>query len=45
MRQKLLEPSGDYLIVNFSNEKLNGKVPASKFEQKLPKGVELVSIG
>ncbi len=45
VRQKLLEPSGDYLIVNFSNEKLNGKVPASKFEQKLPKGVELVSIG
>jgi outer membrane lipoprotein-sorting protein len=37
---KLQEPSKDYLIVNFSNEKLNLKIPDSNFEQKLPSDVE-----
>ena len=38
---KFQEPSKDYLLISFSNEKLNTKIPASKFEQKLPAGVEI----
>jgi outer membrane lipoprotein-sorting protein len=41
IQQKLQEPNGDYLLVTFSNEKLNQKIPDSKFEQKLPAGVEI----
>lgn len=44
VRQKLQEPSGDYLLVDFTNEKLNAKIPASKFEQKLPSGTEIQRI-
>jgi outer membrane lipoprotein-sorting protein len=36
IQQKLQEPSGDYLLVSFFDEKLNTKIPDSKFEQKLP---------
>jgi outer membrane lipoprotein-sorting protein len=36
---KLQEPSNDYLLINFLDEKLNAKIPDSKFEQKLPGGV------
>ena len=31
---------GDYTLITFSNEQLNTAIPASKFEQKLPPGVE-----
>jgi outer membrane lipoprotein-sorting protein len=41
IQQKLLEPSGDYLLVNFSNEKLNAKIPDAKFEPQLPSGIEI----
>lgn len=44
VQQKLQEPNGDYLLVAFSGEKLNPKIPASKFEQKLPQGVEVIRI-
>lgn len=44
IQQKLQEPSGDYLLVSFSDEKLNVKIPAAKFEQKLPSGVEIQRI-
>ncbi len=36
IQQKLQEPSNDYLLVTFSDEKINLKIPDSKFEQKLP---------
>lgn len=36
---KLQEPSNDYLLINFTGEMLNSKIPDSKFEQKLPSGV------
>lgn len=40
IQYKLQEPNNDYLLVTFSEEKLNLNIPASKFEQKLPKDVE-----
>jgi len=39
LQYKLQEPNGDYLLVNFFDEKLNSKISSSKFEQKLPKDV------
>jgi outer membrane lipoprotein-sorting protein len=41
IQQKLQEPSGDYHLVNFVKEKLNSKIPESKFDQKLPSGIEI----
>ena len=41
VQQKLEEPNGDYLLVTFSEERLNPKLPDSLFEQKLPKDVDI----
>lgn len=41
IQQKLEEPNGDYLLVTFSEERLNLKLPDSLFDQKLPKGVDV----
>ncbi len=41
IQYKLQEPNNDYLLVTFSDEKVNIKIPESKFEQKLPKDVEI----
>lgn len=38
---KFQEPTKDYLLLNFFEEKLNTKIPDSKFVQKLPAGVEI----
>jgi outer membrane lipoprotein-sorting protein len=38
---KFEEPSEDYLLISFSSEKVNANIPKSKFEQKLPSGVEI----
>jgi outer membrane lipoprotein-sorting protein len=35
------EPTKDYLLLNFFEEKLNIKIPDSKFVQKMPAGVEV----
>jgi outer membrane lipoprotein-sorting protein len=40
-RYKFEEPSEDYLLISFSAEKVNANIPNSKFEQKLPRGVEI----
>lgn len=40
IQNKLQERNNDYLLVTFSDEKLNPKISDSKFEQKLPKDVE-----
>jgi outer membrane lipoprotein-sorting protein len=40
IQYKLQEPNNDYLLVTFSDEKLNVRIPESMFEQKLPKNVE-----
>jgi outer membrane lipoprotein-sorting protein len=37
---KLQEPNNDYQLVTFTDEKLNSKIPDSKFEQKLPADVD-----
>jgi outer membrane lipoprotein-sorting protein len=37
---KFQEPSRDYLLITFSDEKVNPKIPNSKFDQKLA-GVEI----
>jgi outer membrane lipoprotein-sorting protein len=39
VQYKLQEPNNDYLLVTFSDEKLNADIPDSKFEQKIPKDV------
>jgi len=44
IQQKLQEPNGDYLLVSFTSEKLNRPIPDSRFEQKLPAGVEVLRI-
>ena len=45
IQQKLQEPNGDYLLVSFTDEKLNAKIPVSEFEQKLPQGTDMQRIG
>lgn len=42
VQQKLLEPTDDYLLVNFENIRLNPKLSESDFELKLPKDVKIV---
>lgn len=44
IQQRLQEPNGDYLLVRFVNEKLNPPIPVSRFEQKLPAGVEILRL-
>ena len=41
IQNKFLEPSGDYVLLTFLDEKLNVKIPESKYEQKLPSGVDI----
>jgi len=38
---KFQEPTKDYLLISFYDEKLNVKIADSKFEQKLPAGTEI----
>jgi outer membrane lipoprotein-sorting protein len=42
VRYRIEEPSGDYLLETFSEGKLNTRLPDDLFEQKLPKGVEVL---
>jgi outer membrane lipoprotein-sorting protein len=44
IQQKLQEPNGNYLLVQFTSEKLNNKIADAQFEQKLPKGVDIQQI-
>jgi outer membrane lipoprotein-sorting protein len=39
LQNKMQEPNGDYLLIDFLDEKLNAKIPNSKFDQNLPRGV------
>ena len=41
---KFTEPTNNYLLETFSGEKLNGKIPADRFEQKLPNGTEILRL-
>ncbi len=40
VQYKFLEPSKDYLLITFSEERMNVKIPSSKFEQELPPGTD-----
>ncbi len=40
LQNKMQEPNGDYILINFINEKLNTNIPGSRFDQKLP-GIEI----
>lgn len=42
IQQKLVEPTGDYLLFRFDNLKLNVKIKRSHFELKLPKNVRII---
>jgi outer membrane lipoprotein-sorting protein len=44
IQNKLLEPSGDYVLLTFFDEKLNVKISDATFEQKLPRGVDIQRI-
>ncbi len=44
IQQKLQEPNGDYLLVSFTQEKINAPIPPSRFEQKLPANAEILKI-
>ena len=42
IQYKMQQPNNDYMLVTFSDEKLNIKIPDSKFEQNLSKKVEIL---
>jgi len=44
MQYKFLEPNNDYRLEKFSEEKLNAKIPDSKFDQNLPNGVDIQQV-
>jgi outer membrane lipoprotein-sorting protein len=44
LQYKILEPTNDYLLETFSEEKLNDEIPNSKFKQELSKEVEKLRI-
>ena len=44
VRMKMTEPFGDYIIVDFTDEKLNETISDSIFEQKLPADVDILII-
>ncbi len=45
VRQKLVEPTKDYLLIDFDGIQLNAAVPDSLFQIKLPKDVKMVGLG
>jgi outer membrane lipoprotein-sorting protein len=40
VQNKRVEPNGDFYLINFTDEKMNVKIPRSKFDPKLPNGVQ-----
>ena len=42
VQYKFLEPTGDYMLETFSEDRLNSKISDDKFEQKFPRGIEVV---
>src|SRR5439155_819866 len=41
---KTTENSGDYMVLRFSNIKLNGNIPDSIFDLKMPKDVRVIKM-
>jgi len=44
VQNKFTQPSGDYDIFKFTNIKLNGGIPDSRFKLDLPKGVTIIKL-
>jgi outer membrane lipoprotein-sorting protein len=44
IQSKLTEASGDYMIVKFTNIKMNVKIPESVFDLKMPKDVKTIKL-
>ena len=44
IQQKLVEPSGDYLLVRFSEVQLNPRLNPSDFKLRLPRGTRVVGL-
>ena len=42
IQQKLVEPTHDYLLIRFEDIDLNPKIPKSRFDLEVPKGVTVV---
>lgn len=42
MQQTFTEPSGDYLIAQYSAEKINAPIPDSQFKLNLPPHVKKI---
>ena len=40
VRQKLIQPSGDYILITYSNIKINPPLNSSSVELQLPSGVK-----
>jgi len=45
IRQKLMEPTRDYLLIDFDGIQLNAPIADSLFHVKLPKDVKVVGLG
>jgi outer membrane lipoprotein-sorting protein len=44
VQSQLTEASGDYMIVKFTNIKMNVNVPDSAFDLKMPKDVKTIKL-
>ncbi len=44
IQSKLTEASGDYMIIKFTNIKMNVKIPDSVFDLKMPKDVKTIKL-
>jgi outer membrane lipoprotein-sorting protein len=44
VQTRLTEASGDYMIIKFTNIKMNAKVPDSVFDLKMPKDVQVIKM-
>jgi len=45
IRQKLVEATRDYMLIDFEDIQLNAPVPESLFDLRLPRGVEIMTLG
>ena len=45
IRQKLVEATRDYMLIDFEDIQLNGAISESQFNLKLPRDVEIVALG
>ncbi len=44
IQTRMTEASGDYMIIKFTNIKMNAKIPDSMFDLKMPKDVQVIKM-